>query len=156
MAKCFMRRFLRISPLHSYIKKSSPPPSPLWTNPTPEDHDLTKFDSTLSSESFNISLHFSGKICFEKVFKKINLICSDVKIWPPPLQWWLLSWYKFWIYFTSQIVFEKKLFKNSPFMFLCKNLNIPHGDPTLSPGITISTNWNPHNLRKFLYKIQFF
>lgn len=50
VAKCFMRRFFRISPLHSYIKKSSPPPSPLWTNPTPEDHDLTKFDSTLSTD----------------------------------------------------------------------------------------------------------
>lgn len=46
----FYEKIFEDFPITFLHKKILPPPSPLWTNPTPEDHDLTKFDSTLSRD----------------------------------------------------------------------------------------------------------
>lgn len=49
---------------HSFVKKKTPPPHypfQLLPNPTPENHDLNKFESTLREDDSTQTTYFLGK-----------------------------------------------------------------------------------------------
>ena len=137
----------------------------LWPHHTPGVMICTNLNFHYIRKLSN-KFHLSWSVVLEKkIFKDFPYIimCKTlIPYWdpivPPGVMIWTnlnLLWGSCHINFSfpGPVVLEKKIFKDSPYIFICKTL-IPYWGPIIPPGVMIWTNMNLHYIRKLSHKVQ--